>query len=332
MADAESPNDSNVPFSDPDSRIRTIKRGGRILTRTLGSISTHGFEAGLARVARGPIRRRYERTSAVVGMPIYGRDWDVLVVLDACRPDTLEAVADGYDFVPSAVDTVFSLGSSSWPWMARNFTAEFATEMAETAYVVGNPFSDEYLSADEFGLLDEAWRYAWDDELGTIRARPLTDRAIEVARSGDYDRLIVHYMQPHFPSVPQHLGYATDLERWGSHWDSPWEDVSTGNVERSELMNAYRANLEYVLDDVGLLLESIDADRVVISADHGNAFGEWGVWGHPQEPLPVLRRVPWVVTRARDSGEYVPETEHRRDRSVDEAVRDERLRALGYAE
>ena len=265
-------------------------------------------------------------------MPIYGRDWDVLVILDACRPDTLEAVSEGYDFLPSTVDTTFSLGSSSWPWMARNFTAEFASEMVDTAYIVGNPFSEEYLEDDEFGLLDEVWRYAWDEELGTIRSRPLTDRAIRVARSGDFDRLIVHYMQPHFPSVPQHLGYATDLERWGIHWDSPWEDVNAGNVERSELLEAYRANLEYVLDDIELLLRNVDAERVVISADHGNAFGEWGVWGHPQEPLPVLRRVPWVVARGHDSGEYVPETEYERERDVDEDVRDERLRALGYVE
>lgn len=278
------------------------------------------------------IRQWYDRTSMLIGVPVYGQDWDVLVVLDACRPDTLEEVAGKYDFLPSTVGTTFSLGSSSWPWMARNFTAEFSSEMTETAYVVSNPFSDEYLSADEFQLLDEVWRYAWDDELGTIRARPVTERAIEVARSIGPERLIVHYMQPHFPSVPQHLGYATDLDEWGTHWDSPWDDVREGKVDKSDLLDAYRANLEYVLDDVAILLRSIDAERVVISADHGNAFGEWGVWGHPQEPLPVLRRVPWVVTQARDSGEYVPDAEYQQHRDVDEGVKSERLRALGYVE
>jgi hypothetical protein len=310
----------------------SVKRGGFLLKRLSEFVFTYGVRRGLARAGRRLIKRWYDRTSLMIGMPIYGQEWDVLVVLDACRPDTLEEVAGGYDFLPSSVDTTFSLGSSSWPWMARNFTSEFSSEMSETAYIVGNPFSDEYLSADEFGLLDEVWRYAWDDELGTIRAGPLTDRAIEVARSGDPERLIVHYMQPHFPSVPEHLGYATDLERWGTHWESPWEDAREGEIETSELLEAYRANLEYVLDDVATLLRNIDAERVAITADHGNAFGEWGVWGHPQEPLPVLRRVPWVVTRARDFGEYIPDTEYERNRDANEDIRDERLRALGYVE
>lgn len=324
--------DSSVSRNNKRSSAETLVRGGRILKRVFSTVSTHGLTPGLARTARIPIRRWYERTSMTFGMPIYGQDWDVLVVLDACRPDTLEEVSEGYDFVPSTVDTVYSLGSSSWPWMSRNFTAEFGSEMAETAYIVGNPFSSEYLSEDEFGLLDEVWRYAWDDEIGTIRARALTDRAIQVARSEAPERLIVHYMQPHFPSVPKYLGYATDLERWGTHWDSPWKDASNGKVERAELVEAYRANLRYVLDDVELLIQNVDAERVVITADHGNAFGEWGVWGHPQEPLPVLRRVPWVVTQAQDTGEYIPDTEYEQGIDIDEGDRDERLRALGYVE
>jgi len=33
------------------------------------------------------------------GTPIYEREWDVLVVLDACRLDLMEGVADEYEFI-----------------------------------------------------------------------------------------------------------------------------------------------------------------------------------------------------------------------------------------
>lgn len=47
------------------------------------------------------------------------------------------------------------------------------------------------------------------------------------------------------------------------------------------------------------LLESIDADKVVITADHGEAFGEYNIHRHPLGiPIPELRRVPWVETSA----------------------------------
>jgi len=40
-----------------------------------------------------------------VGTNIYERDWDALVVLDACRVDILREVADEYEFIDE-VDSV----------------------------------------------------------------------------------------------------------------------------------------------------------------------------------------------------------------------------------
>ena len=63
-----------------------------------------------------------------------------------------------------------------------------------------------------------------------------------------------------------------------------------------------------MLDDVEQLLDNIDADRVVISANHGEAFGEYGVYGRPIGALhPYVRNVPWAITTASGSGTYTPE-------------------------
>lgn len=40
------------------------------------------------------------------------------------------------------------------------------------------------------------------------------------------------------------------------------------------ISNRFSLNVRYVLNDVKLLLNNFDAETVVISSDHGDAFGE----------------------------------------------------------
>jgi hypothetical protein len=42
----------------------------------------------------------------------------------------------------------------------------------------------------------------WDDETGTVRAETRTNAALEAAERFPHKRLVVHYMQPHYPFVP----------------------------------------------------------------------------------------------------------------------------------
>jgi hypothetical protein len=269
------------------------------------------------------------------GESVYERDWDVLVVADACRPDLLAEVADEYEYTRGydpAADVFTSAASMSSEWMEKNFGADRADEVARTAYVTGNPFSRD-LDADRFALLDEVWRYGWDDEFGGIPPRPVTDRAIATAREGDYDRLIVHYMQPHVPFRSGEFDTGHTFDAIGDpedHEKYVWYRLRDGEVDREAVWRAYRDNLRWVLDDVALLRSNLDADRVVLTADHGNALGEWGCWEHPPyAPVPALKRVPWVETTATDDGEYEPSTDRRDERVADDDI-EQRLSALGY--
>lgn len=273
------------------------------------------------------VRLLFERFGDDIGVPIYERDWEVLIILDACRADLMDEVADEYPFLePYQYHT--SLGSNSGEWMERNFIEEYSDEMAETAMVTGNPHSKTYLDASDFDILDEVWRYAWEGEEELFEPKYVTDRAIDVKRNEDPDRMIVHYMQPHHPFLPHFDGFESDLHE---KWLNQWRDIRTGHISKGEKWRRYRDNLHYVLDYVELLLDSIDADPAVISADHGEAVGEWGIYGHYGIPLHVLRQVPWIETVARDTSEYEPEfAPHSTD--VDEARRDvdDQLEKLGY--
>lgn len=261
------------------------------------------------------------------GEHFFERDWDVLLLLDACRVDLMREVADEYEFLDEA-GTHTSVGSSSIQWMERTFTDEYAEEFRDTVYVTGNPFSKRVLSDDDLLALDEVWRYGWDDDGGTIPARSVTDRAVAAGREYDAERLVVHYMQPHFPSVPEPLtdGMNTETLGDGEGWDSPWHRLRRGELDEEMVWSSYRENLRYVLDDVKLLLDNLDAERVAISADHANAAGEFGVYGHPKVPLKTLREVPWYVTSGTDTGEYEPELQPDDGRGDIE----EKLGALGY--
>jgi hypothetical protein len=262
------------------------------------------------------------------GTHIYEREWDLLIVVDACRLDLMREVAADYDYIDD-VGSFRSLDSMTLLWMAKNFVPEYADEMAETAYVCGNPFSADALDAEDFLDLDEVWRYAWD-EPGTVPPRAITGRTIAAGRARQPDRLIAHYMQPHCPFLSRpDLTRGKHLDKFGrQEWDDVWQKLQAGKLTREEVWAGYRENLQLALEEVALLLENVDAERTVITSDHGNALGEWLVYGHPPSmPMDCLRVVPWVEATAVDRGTHEPETEARPD---GETGREEQLAALGY--
>jgi hypothetical protein len=262
------------------------------------------------------------------GTPIYERDWDLLIVVDACRLDLMQEVAPDFEYV-GEVDEFRSLDSMTRGWMENNFTSTYAEEMAGTAYVCGNPFSNDVLDENRFDVLDEVWRYVWE-EPGTVPPRAITDRTIDIARNDRPDRIIAHYMQPHCPFISRpNLSKGKQLANFGNQqWRDVWERLRDGDLSRDDVWAGYRENLDLVLEDVGLLLENVDAERVVLTSDHGNAVGEWWVYGHPPGmPHDCLRVVPWIETTAVDKETYVPETVD--ETKVNES-REEQLSALGY--
>ncbi|WP_254531068.1 hydrolase [Natrinema gelatinilyticum] len=293
-----------------DTKRRISENGGDGVTR-----SVHELYVGAL--------RRVDRFHNF-GVPIYERDWDLLVVLDACRADLMAEVADEYDFVDTERTT--SLAGGSKRWMKRNFVENPNSKIRNTVYVTGNPFSDEMLSHQPFRNMEEVWKYAWDEELNTVPARAVTDVTVQQARKYDPDSLIAHYMQPHHPFVPTPLDSGMNRHDLKNPDRPVWDKLRDGEIDPQAAWDAYRENLQYVLDDVELLLANVDADRAIITADHGNAFGEWGMWGHGDIPLSAVRDVPWCVTTATDTGEHDPDIVPERD----EVAVSDKLRDLGY--
>lgn len=290
-----------------------------------------------------------------LGQPVWEKDWDILVVLDACRVDLFQQACHHRDWLPPAnsVESMWSLGTASPEWIGRTFNRrQYGEEMASTAYLTLNPFSSKPgeraegapghalpLHDSDFAMLDEVWKQqaSTSDPIERWEPRQLTDRAIRAWRDRDelgVDRMVVHYMQPHIPfrSRPEWFDSRENLNVFGEpgreNRKDAWKKVRDGEIDRGEFWTAYLDNLEWVLDDVELLRENATGE-IALSADHGNAVGEYGSWGHKVGTvIPEVRRVPWVVVSGRDSGAYTPNVVG--EDSAEGVGVDEQLASLGY--
>ncbi|QLH76902.1 hypothetical protein HZS55_06125 [Halosimplex rubrum] len=282
-----------------------------------------------------------------IGENIFDHDWDLLVILDACRVDALREVASEYEWLEAEeIDAKYSLASGSFEFMCKTFTTEYLDEINDTAYLSGNAFvekafinetyapsvsvpfgwpKDNVVTESDFGRLETLWKYHHDDDIGTTPPEPATNEAITIGRESDNSRYILHYNQPHDPYIPDPINEdrpATDVER------KPLKMLKRGEITRAEAWEMYLDNLRFVLDEVEMLLENFDADRVLITADHGESFGEFGVHRHPTGwPHPVVKKVPWFYTTASDEWTREPSIDRTQDQDRDV---DGLLRSLGY--
>ena len=73
-----------------------------------------------------------------------------------------------------------------------------------------------------------------------------------------------------------------------------WDFINLGRINIEEAWKAYKSNLELVLKYVCELLEYLDG-KTIITSDHGNCFGELGIFGHPARVyIPPLTEVPYL--------------------------------------
>lgn len=277
----------------------------------------------------------------VAGTTIWAKDWDVLLILDACRYDVFD---DMYGSDPRfEIESMQSAGSASPEWMLNNFDSQFADQMAETAYVTGNPYSSKCISDGLFGHMEEVWRSHWDDAEGTVLPDVLSDVAIQVWEEEEPERMIVHYMQPHKPYIPasdsvkmERSDFTFNLPKvflsraLGMYPDFKKAEARRGEISDAELWELYQENLAYVVESITeTILRAINAE-IVISADHGELLGEDGVYHHPAYMrYSELRTVPWVSVTPQSEKTYTPT---QRERTSDDTDVAEKLEALGYRE
>ena len=287
---------------------------------------------------------------SLIGTNVFDCDWDLLVILDTCRVDALQAIAEEYEFLSNnTIHSMTSVGGSTLEWTANTFTDPFRREISNTALISANGWPkkilhDGYRPDDRlpFSLIPKQWNTIHESDLGKhipawkrgpgrgaesdqpqAGASTVVDIAIRLGREGNFDRIITHLIEPHYPYVGAiEQDDNTKLSEFGAY---PWKYINS-NEDLDRLWDLYLDELRLGLDAVELLLNNFSADRVLITSDHGEAFGEFNIFGHDSGSLhPKVRRVPVVWTAATDGNSYEPRRFEKQEVNVKE-----NLRSLGY--
>jgi hypothetical protein len=262
-------------------------------------------------------------------------DWDTLIILDGCRYDLFEDVND----LNGRLESRISVGSESWEFLRENFQGR---QLHDTIYVTANPHAPK-LDDDTFHRTVNLLETNWNETLKTVIPEAMTQEALAVHEDYPHKRLIVHYMQPHFPFIGEkgqqisHTG-VNQAETRGEE-DAPhvWTGLRdrTLDAEESLVYDAYRENLELTLPYVRNLLNVLGGKSVVTS-DHGNLVGERTGplpvkgYGHPRGfYAPELVMVPWLVVEYEERRRTISEPPSKRE-GIDDEIVESRLEDLGY--
>lgn len=186
---------------------------------------------------------------------------------------------------------------------------------------------------EHFSEIIDVWEFGWEEELGTVHPRELNEALLSRRNGKKY--ILLHYMQPHAPylsdgdgmklkrikegfeklSSGEGDGKSSGLGRWirsklvsylekmgtatklgmllDLEPDTILNEVRKNGTERT-LRKYYRENLRSVLEYVSRLIDDLEG-KIIVTSDHGEAFGEQGIWEHHVEtPIPPLIEVPWV--------------------------------------
>ncbi len=232
---------------------------------------------------------------------ITDRPWDTLIILDACRYDIFMAYwrprAKSHN-LESNVPSVTSPASHTKDWVFANFVRNPEKGTLQDAIIVtANPYSSKRffdMNGWTFPLAGcvDVWVDFWKTDLKIVKPEMVYLAAMK-ASERHAGRLIVHFIQPHFP----YLG-ALDIGNQQIFDDryAPgiWGRIKTGDIPVDMAMALYLENLVLAMRWAMKLAESSDG-RVVITADHGNLFGEYGLYWHPPKLYaPELVTVPWL--------------------------------------
>lgn len=174
--------------------------------------------------------------------------------------------AQGFDYYP--FEQVFPFGAAESTYALKGYTALRSLVMAQRA---GKRVEDYYAPAEV--QLERAWRYV-------------------EAQDGDRYFLTVHLMEPHDP----YFAHPVDGEAYArSEHRHPDEAVA------ARLPELYRGEVAHLDAALGAFLDRLrasgryDRTMVVVTADHGEAFGEHGEWWHGTSLDDEVVRVPLLV-------------------------------------
>lgn len=280
---------------------------------------------------------------------IIDKDWDYLIILDACRYDIFSKV----NWIDGDLISWISNGSHSVEFAEKNFKNR---ELYDTVYTTANAHGAR-IGQDSFHDIIFTERNDTEDWASRNGMHPklVYESALDSYNKFPNKRHIFHFMQPHSPYFGEKankLRARCAEEGVNDLGSTQWEEgpnlklaLQEGLISLSEFKEVYIENLEFVLRYIENLCDELDG-KIVITADHGELLGDQdGFWkysdlkrqtpngvpvGHPKNVyVPELRKVPYLVIDSADRPVIVSENPKENGKIESNKIED-RLRALGY--
>lgn len=271
------------------------------------------------------------------GVHIFEEEWDNLLILDACRYDMFErALVDSG--LCGTLSKRTSRGSNTEEFLDANVAG---ADLLDTVYVTANPMFERHADRldTRFHAVINVWQEeGWDEEHNTVLPETITDYASEAAEQYPHKRLLVHYIQPHFPFIGSDVGFGATIPDPQDQGFDLWTQLRLGDLSTpaETIWEAYDANLELTLPHIERFVRT-HGGKTVVTADHGNMIGERSFpfpieeWGHPAGLYtPELVTVPWFECEYKSRKDVVAEPSTEEDTHSDERLVTERLENLGY--
>ncbi|MHA1272446.1 MAG: hypothetical protein ACTSQS_03325 [Promethearchaeota archaeon] len=258
------------------------------------------------------------------GVHLLEKEWDNCIILDACRYDFFQYYFNEKT-IKGELFKIKSRGTHTIDFLRENFEGNYHDDII---YITSTPYVDLYCKNKFFKVIS-VWKDGWAKKHFTVLPETMYDYAIDTLIKHPDKRLIIHFIQPHYPYIGLTL---SDIKKnikkkWKKRYQnddifyfetikfkksifSIYTNKFFAIIDKKFHLKAYASNLKKVLLTVEKLINILPG-TTVITADHGEAFGEYI---HPLIPvrfyghainirIPALIEIPWLIIRERDKNQ-----------------------------
>jgi len=271
----------------------------------------------------------------------YGYHRETSPVLDEFAAESIQ-FENAYSASSHTREAVPALLTGEYPDVAVDDGYHLATDtvastLSEAGYATAGFHSNPFVSR-AYGF-DEGFDHFDDDlHLGQNKLVALAQRALDKLRNRHYARapeinersltwvdsldddqpffLWNHYMDTHGPYEPpgEYATLYTDQEISDRDAQSLYQRAiddpdSISDDERQLLIDLYDAEIRYNDEHLGAFFDGLrergllEESLVIVTADHGDAFGEHGYYEHPRYLHEEITRVPLIASASPESSE-----------------------------
>ncbi len=266
------------------------------------------FEVMLKYILAPLLRTFYSREDILKWVDLFnsvlGTERFLFIVLDDARYDVFKSIYSRYlngDLKPCLVPPPNTYG-----WLPKVFSLPefnnvrvfYASLGIKTHDIRIGDFIPKNRSVEVYAIKPKRFEH-----LGTVLPNEVNEVIKRVGLSG---RDIVWYVQPHFPWVCDEELSLLLMHEVLVHDFLPPDTIKRAlkkyGISRDRVLKAYYCNMEIALRGARDLLDYVREqglmyDKIVITSDHGEMLGEYGLYLHQEYNLPQLTIVPWLEVR-----------------------------------